>query len=70
MKVHEAIKIVKDEEWIRPVSWKGTGHAYVIKENFFYVVPTIRGGASALMNIDDLVDDWEIVSPEFVLGEV
>ena len=70
MKIHEAIMNAGDN-WIRPVSWQGAGQAYCIKWNATHIVPSSSGGNIGMTaSIDELIEDWEIVSPDVVLGEL
>lgn len=69
MKIHEAILNAGDN-WIRPVSWQGSGLAYCIKLNATHIVPSSSGGNLGMTaSIDELIGDWEIVSPDVVLVE-
>ena len=68
MKLHEALAVIKDDEWMRPKDWIGHGTAYcvqngVIREIFKNNRPHIYPF------VDSLIGDWEIVSPDEVLNE-
>ena len=58
-----------EHNWIRPISWRGSGNGISIKDGSLYVVPSSRGGWPWIPSIGDLVEDWEIVDPDEVLKE-
>lgn len=70
MKLHEVLKDVKGstDKWFRPVSWKGCKHAYCIEDGHSYFVPSPHGGyCDMVAQVDILIGDWEIVTPDEVL---
>lgn len=73
MKLHEVLLYINDDEdgnWFRPRRWKGRGLAFTIKAGEIYRVPSSRGGELFMSyNPEDLMDDWEIISPDNVLKE-
>lgn len=72
MKVNEAIALIEDGElWARPLSWKGSGLAiHVYNHCRVAVVPSATGGKTWYCHARDLMEDWEVVEPDTVLGEV
>lgn len=60
----------RGSKWFRPVSWRGTGQAYCEVNGQTKAVPRPRGGELGMTHdIDDLIGEWEVVSPEAVLAE-
>ena len=69
MKISEAIR-KSDGNWFRPIKWRGGGMAYCLKGGDTHQVPSARGGDCGMTHdADALVGDWEIVTPNVVLGE-
>lgn len=69
MTISEAIRNSGDN-WFRPVKWGGAGMAYCLKNGSTHLVPSLRGGdCSMTHDADALAGDWEIVTPDTVLGE-
>jgi hypothetical protein len=75
MNLIEALQLAKDKDmWFRPVSWKGSGCALTVEAHEpqlpIFFVPTSKGGFRALMpNFEDLVGEWNVVSPDNVNAE-
>ena len=76
MTIQEAIKAVVESNytiWFRPVSLRGTGYAYVVNElkstGEILLVPTARGGVPASFRSNDILGEWETVSPDVVNTE-
>ncbi len=72
MKLSEVLTILQNNNdyWFRPISWKGSGMAYVLKGGFTHVVPSSRGGDPGMTNrASDLMEDWEIINADTVLRE-
>jgi hypothetical protein len=72
MNVIEALKQAKvSDMWVRPIGWKGTGHALTFIGEQLYFVPTLHGGHLATMpDFEDMIGEWEVVSPNIVNTEV
>ncbi len=77
MKMHEAIVDLllpeNKEMWIRPVCWKASGLAYCLDRTSksLLLVPGNGGGAYHMTySVRNLIDDWEVVSPDVVLKGV
>jgi hypothetical protein len=70
MKLHEAIEALTADHWFRPVSWRGSGVAYAVKEGHSFFVPSSRGGIEGMTgDLNDLAGEWELTTPDDVLGE-
>lgn len=70
MKIHEALETLPDGMWCRPVDMRGTGGAYVVLGNVLCSVPGRKGAQiDYAPYVDQMVSEWEIVSPDVVLGE-
>jgi hypothetical protein len=72
MKLHEILKEATLDDWFRPVSYKGSGQAYCFSSDMKYteLVPTPKGGIQQMSpRIENLLEDWEIVSPDEVCNE-
>ena len=71
MELHEAIaesQADPENKWFRPVSWRGTTQALVVIDGHVCQVPQFRGGVPHMpTNINALVGDWEVVTPDEVL---
>jgi len=69
MKLHEAIEQAVDQ-WFRPVAWRGSGMAFMLKKGETYVVPNSHGGRKFMTTVTgELAGDWEILDPDDVLKE-
>jgi hypothetical protein len=72
VKLHEVLEHLNGDTtyWFRPVSWKGRGQAHALSATGKTVlVPSARGGDPHMTNNpNDLMDDWEVVTPDQVLG--
>lgn len=65
-----AISISEGKLWCRPISWKGSVEALTLKNDELLLVPTLKGGSRYSLNyIEDIITEWEIVTPEEVLKE-
>lgn len=73
MNIKEAIEFVSNNSpaaWFRPVSWKGSGQAFTVKDNKTYLVPSLNGGILDMtFYVDDLIEEWETINPSEVLQE-
>lgn len=72
MKLPEVLDILKGNScyWFRPVSWKGRGEAYCLKNGCTALVPTAGGGVNTMTTWPkELMEDWEILLPGVVLDE-
>lgn len=74
MKMHEAIVALllpeNKEMWARPCCWIGWNQAYCLdrKAMSLMLVPSSRGGDYHMTHtVRNLIDDWEVVSPDTVL---
>ena len=71
MKLHKVLEKLSgsDENWFRPVSWKGRKEAFTFKDGMVALVPTLYGGEVYMTaNPIELMSDWEIVSTDTVLN--
>lgn len=69
MKINEAIQN-SNGNWFRPISWRGAGMAYCLKNMDTHLVPSSKGGDCGMTHdFDALTGDWEIVMPDIVLDE-
>lgn len=68
MKVDEAMyRLMTNENnlWARPISWMGNGQAVCMdKERGLLVVPSGKGGYSWHPDPGDLIDKWEVLTPD------
>lgn len=72
MKLPDVLETLKGNQdcWFRPISWKGRGKAYCLKNGCTALVPTPNGGTHGMTcQPDELMGDWEIVLPGIVLDE-
>ena len=71
MTLQAALQIsVERDEWFRPVSWRGCRMALCVRYGEVQSVPHAHGGERALFpNPDDILGEWEVVSPEVVNSE-
>lgn len=72
MNMIEALRTVANapELWCRPKRWGKSGMAFCMDSPGWKLVPTHRGGVSAMLpNIQDIEDEWEIVDPNAVCNE-
>ena len=75
MKIQEALKLTLRENkkgnwvWCRPVDWRCVGIAICIQDEKLRMVPDPRGGIRWIPSFTDLVNNWEVVEPDIVLGE-
>jgi hypothetical protein len=71
MTIQEAIKLAEVNAWVRPVSWRGSGHAICIgPSGHLQAVPSARGGFPWNPRASDIVSDWEQVYPGLVCKEL
>jgi hypothetical protein len=57
-------------DWLRPVSHRGSGMAYLVEDGFMCSVPTPRGSVPSMTyHVADLVCKWEVISPDVVIAE-
>jgi hypothetical protein len=58
------------DAWFRPVGWRSTNSAFVLKDGRSYRVPSSRGGVLGMTpDATELAGDWEVVTPDTVLDE-
>lgn len=62
MTITEAIEAKTADDWIRPVSWKGSGRAIDVVEGRLMNVPSIRGAYDWCPTVEDVVGEWEVVT--------
>lgn len=55
--------------WFRPLSWKGTAQAYQIQDGKTVIVPAPIFHPYLSPEAKYFTEDWEIVTPDEVLGE-
>ena len=56
-------------QWARPVSWRGTGQAIMVHGRHLQVVPRGSHDIAYYPHVLDILDEWEVVNPNVVLGE-
>jgi hypothetical protein len=75
MNIIEALsdpRFVSEELWTRPTSWKGNGRAYAVNlSNPVSRLQLVPGSPAADWSPSRgaILEDWELVTPEQVLGE-
>lgn len=57
-----------DDVWIRPVAWKGIRQAICVATGALRSVPSARGGFAWIPLTRLVLADWEVVTPDIVLG--
>lgn len=65
----EAIESAGQYDWVRPVSWRGSGDALCERYGRLVAVPSPHGGDVWHVSPEDLCQDWEVVSAETVSSE-
>lgn len=69
MTILHAMEYVDGPKWVRPVAWRGTGHAISVRDGVLQVVPSARGGFAWQPKTSEVLDIWELVDPEDVCLE-
>lgn len=75
MEIKQAMIEAKETDlWFRPISWKGSGQAIVVRignycGDVLQIVPSAKGGIDWIATAKEILDDWEVVSPDVVCNE-
>lgn len=77
MKIHEVLAEAMSNDnpfdvWFRPITWRKSGMAFALDYDLksTVMVPNSTGGIPQMTKeVVDLMADWEIVSPDFILEE-
>jgi hypothetical protein len=55
--------------WFRPISWRGSGWAFTIRDTLVVKVPTPREGDCGIApRVSELLEGWELVDPVVVFN--
>ena len=72
MTIQEAVdRAVRDDAWIRPVAWRGTGAALEVSGIYVRHVPFLHGHEPVYYQVcvADVLGEWETVTPDVVHAE-